>query len=125
MKKIITIVLMLVLMVAVYAAGYQDAKFIYESELEKSIHQYEELNLKGLTSNPDFYYGEAYIISQEKTEDDVVVVSWRVNYSETQCYLTHLFDYLDEDYTYLLTIYNNKTKDVSDDEIVVIWQAIE
>lgn len=125
MKKIITIILMLVLMVTVYIAGYQEAKLIYEPELEKAVHQYEELNLKGTASNPDFYYGEAYIINQEKTVNDVVVVSWQVNYSDTHCYLTYLSDYLNEDYPYLLTIYSNKTEDVLDDEIAVIWQAIQ
>lgn len=125
MKKIITIILMLILMVAVYIAGYQEAKLIYESELEKAVHQYEELNMKGTASNPDFYYGEAYILNQEKIINDVIVITWRVNYSLNQCFLTYSPNYLDEDCPYLLTIDSNKTKDVSDDEIAVIWQGIQ
>jgi hypothetical protein len=124
MKKVITIILMLVLMVTVYIAGYQEAKLIYESELEKAVHQYEELNMKGTASNPDFYYGEAYILNQEKIINDVIVITWRVNYSLNHCFLTYSSDYLDEDCPYLLTIDSNKTKDISDDEIAVIWQGI-
>ena len=107
-----------------YNAGYFDAKEIYEPELEKLSKQYEELTLKNLTSNPDYYYAEAYIISQDEGPDDMIVVAWCVNYSEAQCFLTYEPDYLDEDYPYLLTMYSNGTEDILDDEIVVIWQAI-
>lgn len=124
MKKIITVVLVFILMVVVYIAGQQEAKFSYESELEKLSLQYNELNLKGTTSNPDFYYGEAYIISQDEMPNGMISVSWCVNYSEIQCFITYEPDYLDEEYPYLLTMYSNGTKNTLDDEVAVIWQAI-
>ena len=107
-----------------YNAGYFDAKEIYEPELEKLSKQYEELTLKNLASNPDYYYAEAYIISQDEGPDDMIVVAWCVNYSEAQCFLTYEPDYLDEDYPYLLTMYSNGTEDILDDEVAVIWRSI-
>ena len=65
-----------------YSAGYFDTKEIYEPEIENLSKQYEELALKNITSNPDYYYAEAYIISQDKGLDDMIVVAWCVNYSE-------------------------------------------
>lgn len=109
-------------------AGYQDGYFEAEShckpELEKLTKQYEELALKDLTSNPEFYYGEAYIISQDEMPDGMISVSWCVNYSEVQCFITYEPDYLNEECLYLLTMYSNGTKDTLDDEVAVIWQAI-
>lgn len=107
-----------------YNAGYFDAKEIYEFEIEKLSKQYEELALKNLTSNPDYYYAEAYIMNQDEGPDDMIIVTWCVNYSEVQCFLTYEPDYLDEDYTYLLTMYSNGTEDVLDDKVVVIWRSI-
>ena len=107
-----------------YSAGYFDTKEIYESEIEKLSKQYEGLALKNITSNPDYYCAEAYIISQDEGLDDMIVVAWCVNYSEAQCFLTYEPDYLDEDYPYLLTMYNNGTEDILDDEVAVIWRSI-
>lgn len=107
-----------------YNAGYFDAKEIYEAEIEKLSKQYEELALKNLTSNPDYYYAEAYIMSQDKGPDGMIIVAWCVNYSEVQCFLTYEPNYLDEDYPYLLTMYSNGTEDILDDEVAVIWRSI-
>lgn len=136
MKKIITVLISIAFIIGSYAlginygeqAGYQEGYFEaeshYEPELEKLSNQYEELVLKSVASNPEFYYGEAYIISQDKMPDGMVNVTWCVNYSEVQCFVTYEPDYLDEEYPYLLTMYSNGTKDTLDDEVVVIWQAI-
>ena len=107
-----------------YHEGYSEAQCVYEPELEKLTKQYEKLALKDSTSNPEFYYGEAYIISQDEMPDGMISVSWCVNYSGVQCFITYEPDYLDEDYPYLLTMYSNGTKDMLDDEVAVIWQAI-
>lgn len=136
MKKIIGVVVVLALIIGAilgsmalgenkgYEEGYLNAKNEYEPELEKLIQQYEELVLKDSVSNPEFYYGEAYILSQEEMPDGMICVTWCVNYSEVQCFITYEIDYLDEDYPYLLTMYSNGTKDTLDDEVVVIWKAI-
>lgn len=137
MKRIISIILAVVIVAGFfgylgldygkqtgYEQGYLEAKNVYEPELEKLTKQYEELALKDVTSNPEFYYGEAYIISQDEMPDGMISVSWRVNYSEVQCFITYEPDYMDEGYPYLLTMYSNGTKDTLDDEVVVIWQAI-
>lgn len=107
-----------------YSVGYFDAKEMYEHEFEELSKQYEELALKNLPSNPDYYYTEAYIIYQDESPDGMIVVAWCVNYSGTQCFLTYEPDYLDEDYTYLLTMYSNGTEDILDDEVAVIWRSI-
>ena len=107
-----------------YHEGYFEAQSVYEPELKKLTKQYEELALKDLTSNPEFYYAEAYILNQEEGPDDMINISWCVNYSEVQCFITYELDYMDEDYPYLLTMYSNGTEDTLDDEVVVIWQAI-
>lgn len=136
MKKIIGVVVVLALIIGAilggmtlgenkgYEEGYLNAKNEYEPELEKLIRQYEELVLKDSVSNPEFYYGEAYILNQEEMPDGMICVTWCVNYSEVQCFITYEIDYLDEDYPYLLTMYSNGTKDTLDDEVVVIWKAI-
>ena len=107
-----------------YSVGYFDAKEMYEHEFENLSNQYEELALKNLSSNPDYYYIEAYIIGQDEGPDGMIVVAWCVNYSEVQCFLTYEADYLDEDYPYLLTMYSNGTEDILDDEVAVIWRSI-
>lgn len=125
MKKfVLMIVFMIAILVIGYDMGYKEAKLMYETELEKSICQYEELNLKETAFNSDFYYGEADIVSQEEMINGLIEVTWRINYSLNQCFITYSPNYLDENHAYLLTIYNNKTKDISDDEIAVIWQNI-
>lgn len=137
MKKIITTTLAIIIVAIFFGClgvdygkevgheqGYIEAKSIYEPELKKLTKQYEELALKDLTSNPEFYYAEAYIINQIKTPDNMIEVIWCVNYSESQCFLTYEPDYLSQEYPYLLTMYSNGTKDTLDDEVVVIWQAI-
>lgn len=137
MKRIIAIVLTVVVIAgffgclgldygkqAGYEQGYLEAQNTYEPELEKLTKQYEALALKDITSNPEFYYGEAYIVSQDEMSDGMISVSWCVNYSEVQCFITYEPEYLDEEYPYLLTMYSNGTKDTLDDEVVVIWQAI-
>lgn len=137
MKRIITIVLTVVIIAGFfgylgldygkqtgYEQGYLEAQNTYEPELEKLTKQYEALATKDLTSNPEFYYAEAYILNQEEGSDDMISVSWCVNYSGVQCFITYEPDYLDEDYPYLLTMYSNGTKDMLDDEVAVIWQAI-
>ena len=137
MKKVFTFAIAIILaivtgavclnfgLVAGHEVGYNKAENFYWVEFEKLTKQYEELALKDSTTNPEFYYGEAYIVSQDKMPDGMVSVSWCVNYSETQCFITYELDYLNEDYPYLLTMYSNGTKDVLDDEVVVIWQAIQ
>ena len=136
MKKIITAIM--VIIIAVFFGylginygeeigserGYLEAESYYKPELEKLSKQYEELALKDVTSNPEFYYAEAYILNQEEGPDEMISVSWCVNYSEVQCFITYEPDYLDEEYPYLLTMYSNGTEDILDDEIAVIWQAI-
>lgn len=137
MKRIISIILAVVIIAGFfgylgldygkqtgYEQGYLEAESTYEPELEKLTKQYEALVLKDTASNPEFYYGEAYIISQDEMPDGTINVCWCVNYSETQCFITYEPDYLDEEYPYLLTMYSNGTKDTLDDEVVVIWQAI-
>lgn len=137
MKRIITIVLAVIIIAgffgylgldygkqAGYEQGYLEAQNTYEPELEKLTKQYEALVLRDTTSNPEFYYGEAYIISQDEMPDGMISVSWCVNYSEVECFITYEPDYLNEEYPYLLTMYSNGTKDTLDDEVVVIWQAI-
>ena len=133
MKRIIGIILTIIITATFFGylgldygkwVGYNEAQSVYEPEIAKLSKQYEELALKDLTSNPEFYYGEAYIINQEKMPDGMIIVCWCVNYSESQCFITYEPDYLDEDYPYLLTMYSNGTKDTLDDEVAVIWQGI-
>lgn len=138
MKRIISIVLAVVIVACFfgylglnhgkqtgYEQGYTEAQNIYEPELEKLNKQYEELILNGTTSNPEYYYGEAYILNQEKMPDGLVSVSWCVNYSEVQCFITYEKDFLDAETPYMLTMYSNGTQDTLDDQVVVIWQAIQ
>lgn len=136
MKKVFTFAIAIILAIVTGAVclsfglavghevGYDQAENFYWVEFEKLTKQYEELALNDSTTNPEFYYGEAYIISQDEMPDGMISVSWCVNYSEAQCFITYEPDYLNEEYPYLLTMYSNGTKDTLDDEVVVIWQAI-
>lgn len=107
-----------------FDAAYDEAENSYIEEIEKLTQQYEDLLTKNLTSNPEFYYAEAYIISQEDAEDETVCVTWEVGYSEVQAFVTYENGYLEEDVPYLLTMYSNGTDDILDDEIVIIWGVI-
>lgn len=136
MKKVICIILIIFILACCmgigyvkgkdkgYNVGYSDAKTSYESKVNELSVKCEILESAQESNKSKFYYKDAYIFDQKKLENDVYEVTWYVNYYEVQCFVTHEKNRLDENYTYLLTMYGNETSDPADDVVVAIWKAM-